>query len=117
MDPIFDRSGHATGWLEGAVVHDLSGTPVAFLIRINDLYSHSGHHLGWFHSGFFRDDLGNAVAFMSGASDGPLLPILVPPPLPPLPASPLPPLPPPPSRAPLFTPLWSTVDWETFLTD
>lgn len=71
MDPLYDSSGHVTGWLEGADIFDLDGRYRAFL-RGTHIHSYrDGHFVGWFEGGWLWDTELRAVAFLSSASGGP----------------------------------------------
>ena len=115
MEAIFNNAGIVVSWLNDQYIHDLNGSPFAF-IQSGAVYLYSARQIGWLHDGYFRDGRGDAVAFLRDCSGGPLPPLAHLAPLPPLPAlPPLTPLPPLSPLPPLFTLNWSNLSWHQFV--
>lgn len=115
MEPIYDRRGRAVAWLNGNTLFDPAGGAVAFLSG-SALFTHRPRYLGRLDRGFFRDAQGRAVAFLSGASDGPPLPVTTLAPVPPIPAvAPAPPATAPAPVAPACGLDWSVLSWDGYI--
>jgi|SRR5579862_1847725 hypothetical protein len=116
MLPIRDQTGKTCGWLNDALLHDLTGRHVGFVLTAGHVFTYMDAYVGHLDDGYFCDRAGNAVAWLDGASGGPLLPAALPAPVAPIPQTPLidlPPLPcPPVPSIPTLT--WSSLTWDRF---
>ena len=116
MIPIFNRRGKTVGWIANGLIFNQANQLRAF-IRNDAIFSfESAHCLGWLEAGFLRDRNGDAVAFLSGAREGPPVPIPEIPPLAPILAIPrFIPVPSGTPTRPVASREWSSVEWYQFM--
>ncbi len=114
-DPIYDRNGHAVGWLYGRVIYD---SQQRYRARLHGtaVYSFNARLLGHLDCGVFRDQAGFVVAFVSDPEGRLVFPRVEAGSLPR--SLPTPPIPALPSQAPAAAaprPDWSPLAWDEFL--
>ena len=73
MEPIYDRSGNAIGWLHQGRILDRHMRYRAFMTG-DTVCTMRGQSLGKYRKGIFEDKTGSAVAFTREASGGTHLP-------------------------------------------
>ena len=68
MDAIYDRTGAAIAFLDGARIVSLQGASLAWVDGSGNVYDYDGRHLGWWRNGHLRGRDGGVVAWMRGAT-------------------------------------------------
>ena len=67
-EPIWNRQGRVSGWLDGDTVRDSSGRARAFIVGEAVISYRGKGFLGWYTDRVFRGRRGRAVAFLDGAA-------------------------------------------------